>query len=636
MSAIAGLLRLDGLPAEASQIERMTDVLSHRGPDGRAILLDGPASFGHCMLRSTPESLKERQPWKFGELAITADARIDNREELFDRLKISDTPLDQISDCELLVRAYLHWGEDCPQRLVGDFAFAIWDSRKRQFFCARDQMGVKPFYYAFHAKRQFILASEIKAILCIPDVPRTINEVKIGDYLLADFGDKSRTFYSHVSRLPPATTLVVGDNGIRLREYWSLDPTRETRLSSDSEYAEAFREVFSEAVRCRLRSAFPVGSMLSGGLDSSSIACVAHDLMATERAGDLHTFSIIFDEVKGSDERGHIHDVLGSRGFQSHFTLADGLTPFDDIDKVLWHQDEPFYAPNLFLNRQVWKITKESGVRVLLDGLFGDNVVSHGVEHLNELANRWRWLALARELKQVIETSKRDVPLREPLLRYILQMGVRPYVPEAALALWRRLRGLPATPDFEQTGILQTDFCKRTGIRERLSRRYIEERKPKSASQAHAASLESGMIETALEIYNRGCGEFGIETRFPFADKRVVEYCLGIPGAQKISQGFTRMILRRGLAGHLPESIRWRTGKGDLQWSFLRGFTAQREFLDATIKSSSGFLGQILDLDSVDQLLVSYRKGKITEAEIDLFYISVLSAWHESTFGVSG
>lgn len=635
MSAIVGILRLDGCPAEPSQIEKMTEILSHRGPDGNAILVDGPASFGHCMLRSTPESLNERQPWRFGDLAITADVRIDNRAELFDRLQISDAPLEQISDCELLIRAYRHWGECCPQRLVGDFAFAIWDSRKRQFFCARDQLGVKPFYYFFDARKQFILASEIKAILCVPDVPRTINEVKIADYLLADFGDKSRTFYSEISRLPPATALVVESNGIRLRKYWSLVPDRQIRMSTDSEYAEAFHEVFSEAVRCRLRSAFPVGSMLSGGLDSSSIACVAHDLMTTVGAGDLHTFSIIFDQIKGSDEREHIQDVLQTRNFLAHFAVADGYTPFDDLDKVLWHQDEPFYAPNLFLNRQVWKITKESGVRVLLDGLFGDNVVSHGVEHLNELANRWRWLALARELKQVIETSNCDVPLREPLLRYILQMGVRPYVPEAALAVWRRIRGMSTTRDTGQTGILLSDFCERTGICERLSRRYIEERKPKAASRAHAESLESGMIETALEIYNRGCSEFGIETRFPFADTRVVEFCLGIPGEQKISRGFTRMIVRRGLAGHLPESIRWRTGKGDLQWSFLRGFGSQGDFLEAAIGSSSNFLGQILDLNSLDRLLVNFRRGRITDAEIDLFYVSVLSTWYSRRIGVS-
>ena len=228
--------------------------------------------------------------------------------------------------------------------------------------------------------------------------------------MLASFEDKARTFYLDINRLPPASTPARRTSGIRIRQYWALEPEREIRLKSDEEYAEAYRSHFVEAVRCRLRSAYPVGSMLSGGLDSSSIACVANELLSSQGGDDLHTFSIVFDKVKKSDERPYIENVLAARHFSSHLIDGDGITPLDDLDSVLWHQDEPFFAPNLSLTRSGWHAAHEQGVRVLLDGVFGDNVVSHGAEHLRWLASRWRLLSLSRELRALTEKSERNAP----------------------------------------------------------------------------------------------------------------------------------------------------------------------------------------------------------------------------------
>src|SRR6267142_6895205 len=279
MSAILGIYYLDSRPVDRMDLDRMIETLAHRGSDGSGVWNDKSVGLGHRMLWTTPESLHERLPLAKDGLTITADARIDNRDELINLLRLPPRPSESISDSELILAAYELWGEHCPEKLLGDFAFAIWDSRKQLLFCARDHFGVKPFYY-YSSDKVFTFATEIKALLRLPEVPRQLNETKIAAHLTSIDIDKEITLYRDILRLPPAHSIKVNREGIRVQSYWSLDPSRSQVMRSDEEYAEAFRELFTEAVRCRLRSAFPLGFMLSGGLDSSSVTCVARNLLA--------------------------------------------------------------------------------------------------------------------------------------------------------------------------------------------------------------------------------------------------------------------------------------------------------------------------------------------------------------------
>src|SRR2546427_256925 len=312
VTGIAGLWRRDGRPGEPAELDGMLARVAHRGPDGTGAWREGPVALGHGMLHTTPESLREQQPLvgTRGDLVLVADARIDNRGELCSLLP---APSDA-TDAELILAAYERWGEHCPEHLLGDFAFAMWDGRTQRLFCARDHFGVKPLYYHHRPSRLFAFASEIKGLLALPDVPRRLNETRVADYLVPLLEDKVITFYEEIVRLPPAHRMVVSRDGVLIEQYWALDPEREIRMKSDAEYAEAFREIFTEAVRCRLRSAFPVGSMLSGGLDSSSIACVARELLAEDGGGKLHTFSAIFPDVPECDEREYIDAVVAGGG----------------------------------------------------------------------------------------------------------------------------------------------------------------------------------------------------------------------------------------------------------------------------------------------------------------------------------
>ena len=231
----------------------MVVILAHRGLDGTGVWNNGSIGLGHRMLWTTPESLQEKLPLvsQTGDLVLTADARVDNRDELISRLGLTDHRSGEIADSQLILAAYEKWGEDCAEKLLGDFAFAIWDARRQEVFCARDPMGVKPFYY-YHSGRIFVFASEIKAVLCLQDVPRKLNEVKVADFLVPIFNDQINTYYQDVFRLPPAHSMTVSGGGVRTRSYWSLDPTRELHLGSDEEYVEAFRELLQRqyAVVC--------------------------------------------------------------------------------------------------------------------------------------------------------------------------------------------------------------------------------------------------------------------------------------------------------------------------------------------------------------------------------------------------
>ena len=587
MSAIMGIYYPDRKAIALENLKDMMDILVHRGSDNADIWHESFIGFGHRMLWTTPESLVEKLPFtsKNQDLVITAEARIDNRDELISWLNIKDNR-SRITDSQLILMSYEKWGDSCVERLLGDFAFAIWDKPKQQLFCARDHFGVKPFYYHY-SQQAFVFASEIKALFCVPQVPRKLNEVRVGDFLSSALYDKQVTFYQDVLRLPPAHIMKVNSAGIKIESYWSLDPKYELQLSSDEEYAAKFKEIFAEAVRCRLRSAYPVGSMLSGGLDSSSIACMARKILHENGRPNLHTFSGIFDNVPESDERFFMNAVTARGKIEPHYIHADEVSPLVDLEKILWHQDEPFLAPNLYLNWQAYQQANRLGVRVVLDGFDGDNIVSHGFGYLRELGRAGRWLKLFSELKKVNQnfrgyTQNFEKSYLLKFLSYLEEYGIKPLVHKFKITrfIWYRYKDLSKRIQAKAKGNVTTSwtscinkkFIDRIGLKQRR-KALLKERYGTSNTQRqeHYHAVNNGVLPTTLEVLDRTANTSAIELRYPFWDKRLVEFCLSLPTEQKMNLGWTRMILRRGMEGILPKEIQWRGGKGNLGHSFRYG-----------------------------------------------------------------
>jgi asparagine synthase (glutamine-hydrolysing) len=579
VSAITGIYRRNDTPADAHAIGRMTNRLAHRGPDGAGTWHDGPIGLGHCLLWTTPESLREHMPLisNDGHHVITADARIDNRAELITRLNLT-TPPELIADSELILHAYERWGASCPEHLLGDFAFAVWDADKQHLFCARDHMGVRPFYY-YCSDDVFVFASEIKALFCLPEVPRELNEKQVAYYLAEIYDDRVMTFYKDIRRLPAAHVITIAKNDARTQRHWSLDPTREIHFETDEEYEQAFRDIFTEAVRCRLRSAFPVGAELSGGLDSSSVVCVARDLLRKKDPGvqapvPLHTFSVAYDEVPtipegmedlylnaAFDERPYFNAVLAEGDLEPHIIFGDQLRPLAVAKRMLWHAEQPI--PPDTTSWEEYRTAQSAGVRILLGGLYGDNVVSYGLPYITDLMLAFKWRSMITEIATFVKR------FHYPLRRLLRGFVVEPIFSAAVSAVPKRVRALRlklrAPPDsLLRDGFIRRDLAERTGLLQPAPDRN-RQRRPPNFRQRHYADLTSAQHQDILETYAKETAGFSLERRFPFLDRRLIEFCLALPGEQKFRDGWTRAIERHALSGHVPAAILWRITKGTYQ-----------------------------------------------------------------------
>jgi asparagine synthase (glutamine-hydrolysing) len=631
MSAIFGLYRRDRQPISHVELQSMSDKLAHRGTDAARTWLDMEVGLGHRMLWTTPESLGEHLPLdeKSSGLVITADARIDNREELSAGLELT-RPLAELSDSELILASYAKWGEQCPEKLTGDFVFAIWDRRNEKLFCARDHIGVRSLYY-YLSERTFALATEIKALLCLPEVPRHLNETRVADFLVQVVEDRVSTFFKDVVRLPAAHSITVDKDGARIRRYWSLDPSRKLRLSSDDEFTEAFRAIFNEAVRCRVRSAFPVGSTLSGGLDSSSIACTARNLLK-QQGVPLNTFSAIFPslpekDLRAIDERKYMDAVISQGGFEPYYLRADLLSPLSDFDKVLWHGDEVYWGPNLYIHWGLYRAAKERGVRIFLDGLDGDTTVSHGLAFLTELAWTGRWMKLISEARALSKIGNSCTPRK-----IIWEYGFRPLVPDRAFRMWRFLRGR-SQKNGAETSILNQDFAKRIDMAGRV--RELQEKSdriPCTARQSHFDGLNFALHPYVLELADKSAAAFGLEPRYPFYDRRLMEFCLAMPAEQKLSQGWTRAIIRRAMTDVLPPEILFRRDKANLSSNFRRKlFEYELDLITRVYQTGSirKYVDEETFKNTYDRYISSASTGK--KDALTIYGIVALTLWFQKS-----
>lgn len=671
MSGIVGIHYLDGRPVEDENLSKMVDILAHRGPDGANIWVDGCVGLGHRMLWTTPESLIEKLPLvdQRGDLVITADARIDNREELIAALQINNRPADKVVDSELILAAYEKWGEDCPKHLLGDFAFAIWDKRKQILFCARDHFGVKPFYYYFKSNQSLIFASEIKAIFCVPGVSRHLNEQKLADYLAIIMEDQVMTTYQDVLRLPPAHCMVISQSGIETWLYWSLNPNKEIKLDSNQAYAEEFRRIFTEAVRCRLRSYSPVISHLSGGLDSSSITCVAREILK-ESGKQLNTISCIFDTITQCDERFFINSVLEQDGFIPHYVIGDEIGPLSNLDDILKYEDEAFIGPSHFYTWLMNRKIKDLKIRVCLDGFDGDTVVSHGMMRLIELARAGEWETLIKEIKIVAQNFENfqttpysmfrsyALPYLPEILkkwrlieflqtvqliyqhfkvsrkRLIVNYGIKPVIKELK-QLWqgkrKHFKNQFLTPTVTEIPIIKSSFAERINLANHLKNWQVKP--PLSLKEQHWQQLTGGVITYILEQLDQYNSMFSLETRHPFMDKRLVEFCLALPSEQKLCDGWGRIVMRRALEGILPEQIQWRGGKANLTENFDDGLLRRNyPILDDTMSNKIQYLENYIDLDFIQaayQRIISGKEPVKNSDSTAVWQAVTLALWME-------
>ncbi len=638
MSAIFGIYYLDGRKADTTDLKRMSERLAHRGSDGTGFWNEGSVGFGHRMLWVTPESLHEKLPFFYSsngtQVTITAEARLDNRDELIKAFDLSSRSHELITDSELIVRAYQEWEEACPEKLLGDFAFVIWDHRQQKLFCARDPFGIKPFFYFYLPNRIFVFASEIKALFCVPGIPQKLNETMVADFLAQIYEDKWITFYRNILRLPPAHRLRVEGGKLSTEQYWSLDPSREIKIGSDEEYEETFRHLFTEAVHARLRCAFPAGLMLSGGLDSSSIACIARMKLSQSSQSPLHTFSFVFDEVPECDERPYIDAVLAQGGFKPHYIHGDRLSPLVDLERIQWLGDEPYSGPTFATAWASYKEAKEQKVRMILNGIGGDEAVWYNLTFLTEFARAGKWREINTELNDY--SRLRGTSFRKKI-KILWLRCLKPFVPEIPRRVWRQIHGRGEQLFFADT-LIRPEFARRMNLEERSKVLHSPwYRNFSSLREEQYFYLTTHLKTTAIETYDRATALFSCEHRYPFFDKRLLEFCLALPPEQKFRQGYNRRIVRQALQDALPVKIRERITKMDASPNIFRGLLFfEQERLENMILKDPGIIEDYVNISALRSAYQRYSShrtfGEVREEDFyDIWNAVTLALWLRST-----
>lgn len=530
--------------------------LARRGPDGQRQWTDGPIALGHALLAATPEALHEALPLRDEATGcvVTADVRLDNREELLAALHLAQ-PGRIVGDGELILRAYLAWGEACPLRLLGDFAFALWDPRHRRLFAARDQAGLKPLAFAHIPGRVLALASDPRSVTLAGGVPPDIDEGRLLDHLEDHLEplDAETTWFRAVRRLPPAHLLLADPQGVAVRRYWRLEPGEPLRLDGPG-YAEGFREVLASAVRARLRSAGPVGSMLSGGLDSGAVAALAARDLAADGRGPLPTFPVI----GGDDgESRAIRESLAMPGLAPHLIEIGDLGPWrDDLLAALGDLDEPGDG-SLHLLRAAYLAASRAGVRVVLDGVQGDITLSSTLR-LPRLLRAGRLLSAWQEAAG-LERHEAGARSRWAFLAEAVQNAAPLWTRHLSRRLKRRADGRP------RGRLVQPGFAAEAGLAARAARwREANPVRPVGTPEARAERMLTHHEAGYFEAFDRLAAARGIEARSPFADLRVLDFALRCPLDRMLRDGWPKRLLRDAMTGLLPDAVLWRTGPSHL------------------------------------------------------------------------
>ncbi len=559
MSALAVVYDPSGRPVDPGVLERVMARLSRRGPDGSAVLLAGHAALGHWHFWTTPEETGEHQPLKLGDFPFTIvfDGRLDNRSELLDSLKI---PLQQtLSDAALALQAYAQWGEHCCEHFIGEYALVILDEHRGELLCARDALGDRTLFYAWHDTR-LVVASEPWAVAGADGESPQLQEDAAAHYFALRPAGDGQTLFKGVYELLPAQVLCVSASGRRTWQSWQPDPSRKVRYKTDAEYAEHFRGLLESSVRRRMRAAAPAGILLSGGLDSTSVACLAARMLAPQ---PLTTLSYVFDELTDCDERQYIAAVSEKWGIRSIQIPCDDAWPYRDYQNWPRNPNQPEGNPYRLLKERVYSRARAEGLRVLLTGGFGDHLYGSGVNWLADLLADGHFLAAGREL---------GLYLRYAGLAGTWQSGCLQRLARAlldAIPGGRHLHRRPAAPPW------LTDFSvgalsgAATGGEQPAFERYANLLGPAAA------------ISSSREAFN--ASRYGLELRHPYRDRDLVEFVLALPAYQLRHHGMNKYILRTAMQGILPEMIRTRRQPTSLISLFVRGVKNEEQALQASM-----------------------------------------------------
>jgi asparagine synthase (glutamine-hydrolysing) len=529
MSGIVGIVNWDGALVDPRLLSRLTDALKNAGPDGRHIWLGGAVGFGHALLTTSRDAAPETQPLSLdGRTWITADARVDGRADLMRELRAHGCDgLRDATDAALILHAYRVWGESCVRNLLGDFAFAIWDGERRRLFCARDHFGVKPLFYAEGAGF-LVFSSSLDCVRLHPGVSRALDDHAIADFLrVGSIEEPAMTCFAGIRRLPAAHDLI-GETRVRAKRYWMLPVDSVVRYRCSTEYIEHFTDLLTRAVADRLRSR-AVGVLMSGGLDSTTIAATAKRCLADDpRPFDLRAYTTVCDRLVDDPERRYAQLTADALAIPIHYRVVDDYRMFERWDKAELRRAEPEADPLLAVHVDQLSEAAANG-RVLLTGHGADCAMRVPARYAVDLVKHGEFGRLSAEVGRYIMQCRR-------LPRVRIGTHARRWLGFTKSAADRPPSWLNATARLRPATVMGAPMVHPT--------------------RPHAYELlTSADWPSIFETYDPGVTRVPVEVRHPFFDRRLVEYLLAIP---PMPWAFDKTIVRLAMRGSLPEPVRRR------------------------------------------------------------------------------
>jgi asparagine synthase (glutamine-hydrolysing) len=628
MCAICGIVNFNKADrVDPAVLDRMTEALAHRGPDDYGYYVNGPVGLGHRRL-SIIDLSGGRQPIynEDGSAAIIFNGEIYNYRDLAARMAAAGHTFKTRSDTETILHTYEEYGEECVHHLRGMFTFAIWDQRKRRLLIARDRLGIKPLYY-YRDGRSLAFASEIKALLEIPSVPREVDPEAMDMYLSLRYVPGPRTMFKNIFRLQPGHILVVDERGVRTRKYWDIDYAEAEPRSPEYLLAK-FRELLEESVRLRLMAEVPLGVFLSGGLDSSAILAMMSMMRTSSTSGTagrdrVKTFSVGYDTAtaKAGESNEFEYARLASQAFASehHEFRLSAKDLADFIPDLVWYLDEPLADPSSIPLFFISKLAREH-ITVVLSGEGADELLAgYGIYS--------RMLALDRVYRTF------------PAAGW-LAPRLGPFAPSEALRHYVRMSGQPLRARYQgvcrgfgaeiRTQLMGEDRAKRSG--ERLSEIFGEYfatvEKASPLNQMLYVDAKVWLPDDLLIKADKMTMANGLELRVPFLDHKLMEFAATLPFESKLGGKGGKTILRKAMRGIVPDAIIDRPKKGfPIPISpWLRG--PLREFARENLLARNSGSTSYLDRRAVARIVQEHEQGRADRSQ-EIWTLLVFEFWHQ-------
>lgn len=614
MCGIAGIYRFRSeRPVEPGEVRTMGACLAHRGPDDEGYLTEGPLGLAHKRLTILDTSSRGRNPlWSDdGQSCIVFNGEVYNFVELRAELEAQGHTFRTTTDTEVILRLWDLLGEAFLERLNGMFAFAIWDRRRQTLFIARDRLGIKPLYYTLDADG-IRFASEVKALLATAPARPRVNLDMLDAYMSVGYVPTERTLFQGIEKLQPGWCMTIDREGLRLRQYWDLKP--EPEHLSEEECVEQALELLRDSVRIQLRSDVPLGVFLSGGIDSSAVVALMHEMGIR----DIRTFTVAYDFGPEYDETRYARRI--AEKFQTrHREVFVTPREFQEfIPSLVWHMDEPVTESAAISLYFVAKMAREDVV-VVLSGEGSDEVFGgYPIYKYMQTLERYRMLPAALR-RNVINpalnllggkwnkyTRLSDQPLPE---RYL---GVSFYETPVKEALYRpeikslfNGHGMP--------GLVRPYYEKAKGLDPLLQMMYLD--------------VKSWLPDDLLVKADKMTMASGVELRVPFLDHRVVELGGRIPPRYRIKGWTTKHILKKAMEKHLPREILHR-GKMGFPTPLARMFQGEMRPYVAEVLNSDRHLGRgYFRPEVVRGMVAEHMEGRQDHHRV-LWQLLVLEEWH--------